>query len=85
MDAIAKRALQRRLEHERDYGKREILSSAELLIARLHQVVKNVESGEHVNPHLIANFAMLTEAIARWNISIEVTPFLDFTPEGKTK
>jgi hypothetical protein len=47
--------------------------------------VKNVESGEHVNPHLIANFAMLTEAIARWNISIEVTPFLDFTPEGKTK
>jgi len=83
MDDVTERALRHRIDAERRYGKREILDGAELLIVRLRQAIRDVDFGKSINPHLIANFSMLTEAIARWNTALDLMPFLDFDDKGK--
>lgn len=73
---IAIDTLHRRLEHERDYSRRELLSEIRNLTDRLKRAKEAIEAGERVDPHLVANSAMVTETVARWNVAREMLPFL---------
>jgi hypothetical protein len=75
-DAI--RAFKSRLDHERAFSKRDILSSIDYLSVGLMRAKDALEKGEKVDAHLIANVVMMTESIARWNTALELAPFLDY-------
>lgn len=74
---IALRALRSRMELERKSAARNLCSEMEILQIRLKQAMSDVEKGKTLNPHLIANAAMLTETIARWNMMLDLMPMVE--------
>lgn len=61
----------------------EATGQTERLVAQLkslaHDIARAIEaagSGDRVNAHLIANAAMLTETIARYNLARELAPLV---------
>lgn len=74
--SIALRSLASRLSNEHDVSKRDLLSSIDFLTVGLRRAKEALEKGERLDAHLIANVAMMTESIARWNTALELAPFL---------
>lgn len=63
---------------ERDGLKQSLLASVTNLQHELKRAREAIETNDRINAHLIANAAMMTEEIARWNLTRELLPFLEF-------
>jgi hypothetical protein len=76
-DEFAVRKLRSRLAHERESAGRHLIRGMRVLRDNLENNIKRFEAGEQVDAHLISNFVMLTYEIARWNMMLELIPFLE--------
>jgi hypothetical protein len=70
-------ALHRRLLHERDRVRRDLLHEIKRLRDNLRSAEQRLGEGRTVDAHLIANAATMTESIARWNMTVDLLPFLE--------
>lgn len=77
-------ALKYRLDLELDSQRRRLVSELEVLRSAVSTAIEAAGTGTRVNAHLIANAAMLTETIARYNLARELVPFLT-TDATRTK
>ncbi len=59
---------------------RELRSGIEVLQQRLARAVRSLDAGEGLDEHLIANAAMLTAAIAKYNLTRDLKGFEEEEP-----
>jgi hypothetical protein len=64
----------RRVQHEIDRARTELVADLTFLAAEVANAIAAVQSGTRINAHIIANAAMMTAAIARWNLARELLP-----------
>ena len=69
--------LRHRLDSVRVTAQRDLLAEIVNLEHRLRSARQAIESGAHVDEHLIANAAMMTSTIARWNLVRDLLPFVE--------
>ncbi len=67
-------AAERYLEHERAHLRPGIRREIETLQHKLAGALRELEADDSLDPHLVANSAMLTALIARWNLARELAP-----------
>lgn len=72
-----KSTLKRRLESEHAYLIRGIASELSALRHKINRAITNLDSGQRLDAHLIANSVMLTEQIARWNLIRDLAQMVD--------
>lgn len=75
-------ALQRHLADERARSIAVIENELNSLSDRISRALKNLASGYRVDDHLIANAAMLTHEITRWNMLLELQSYADDPDHG---
>lgn len=76
-DKLKQRALKQRILAERNGTKTRLTSSLVHLKQQIESAERSLAEGGRVNAHLIANASMITEEIARWNLALDLWPFVD--------
>ena len=74
---LALAMLRHRLDSVRVTAQRDLLAEIINLEHRLRSARQAVESGARVDEHMIANAAMMTSTIARWNLVRDLLPFVE--------
>jgi hypothetical protein len=77
MKSAALNLLVTRMGQERTRAAAELTSGITSLIHKLAAAMKDIQAGRSVDAHLIANATMLTETIARWNLTLDIAPIVD--------
>lgn len=73
-DSVALNFLHTRLQSEHNRGRQQMYYALVDLQQRIKSALAAIELGEPLDAHLIANAAMLTEMIARWNLALDLIP-----------
>ena len=72
-----KEQIRRRIQTERDVAKRNLDGELRRMIERLTQAHEALDKGDKLDPHLIVNAGSMTYDIARWNVSVDLLPYVN--------
>jgi hypothetical protein len=71
---MSESSVTRRLQHEIDRARTELVADLKFLAAEVANAMLAVNAGTRINAHIIANAAMISASIARWNLALELLP-----------
>ena len=74
---MSESAAHRRIQHEIDRTRFELVTDLNTIAADVAAAIAAVRGGRPFNAHIIANAAMVTAAIARWNLAQELLPLVE--------